>query len=70
MLKKILNIENVKELTKNEQKSVTGGAIPIFDDCCTCVFRPGNSSFPILITQSCSIPCPTDGALEYEDTGC
>ncbi len=70
MLKKILNLENAKELSKNEQKSVKGGMIPILDECCTCVFRPGNSIVQIIITQSCAIPCPTDGSLEYEDTGC
>ncbi len=70
MLKKVLNIENTKKLSKNEQKSVRGGIVPIFDDCCSCIFRPGNSMFPIFITQPCSIPCPIDGSLEYEDTGC
>ncbi|WP_298542491.1 hypothetical protein [uncultured Aquimarina sp.] len=69
MLKKILNIDKSKKLSKNEQKSVTGGGFPFFE-CCACVFRPGNSPYPIFITQSCSDPCPTDGDLEYEDTGC
>ncbi len=70
MLKKILNLESTKELSKKEQKSLRGGMIPIFDECCTCIFRPGNSIFQIIITQSCSTPCPTDGSLEYEETGC
>ncbi|MCK8523262.1 hypothetical protein M0D21_16905 [Aquimarina sp. D1M17] len=69
MLKKILNIENTKKLNKSEQQSIKGGIFPFFD-CCTCVFRPAGSQFPILITQSCDIPCPVDGSLEYEDTGC
>ncbi|WP_147406188.1 hypothetical protein [Aquimarina sp. BL5] len=70
MLKKILNIDNSKKLSKIAQKSIQGGGFPFFDECCACVFRPGNRPFPILITQSCSDPCPTDGSLEYEDTGC
>ncbi|SHI93269.1 hypothetical protein [Aquimarina spongiae] len=70
MLKKILNIENTKKLNKKEQQSIHGGGFPFFGDCCACVFTPRGRSFPILITQSCSIPCPIDGSLEYEDTGC
>ncbi|MBQ4820161.1 hypothetical protein [Aquimarina sp. MMG016] len=70
MLKKILNIDSTKELSKNQQKSIQGGGFPFFEDCCSCVFTPAGSTFPIFITQPCSIPCPTDGSLEYEDTGC
>lgn len=70
MLKKILNIDNSKKLSKTQQEAIHGGGFPFFDECCACVFRPGNSPFPIFITQSCSDPCPTDGDLEYEDTGC
>jgi len=70
MLKKILNISTSKKLSKFQQKAITGGGFPFFDDCCACVFRPGNSIVPIIITQSCNDPCPIDGSLEYEETGC
>ncbi|WP_378180381.1 hypothetical protein [Aquimarina sp. SS2-1] len=70
MLKKILNIDKSKMLSKQQQKTIHGGVFPLFGDCCACVFRPGNLPYQIIITQSCSDPCPTDGSLEYEDTGC
>ncbi|MEL7148129.1 MAG: hypothetical protein AAFO69_17275 [Bacteroidota bacterium] len=78
MLKKVLNIKNAKQLSKNEQKEVNGGfpSLP-GGDCCACVFRPAANPydpfsypFPILITQPCDLPCPVDGATDWQDTGC
>ncbi|WP_299312866.1 hypothetical protein [uncultured Aquimarina sp.] len=69
MLKKILNIDNSKKLSKIAQKSIQGGGFPFFE-CCACVFTPGNRPYQVIITQLCSEPCPVDGTLEYEDTGC
>ncbi len=68
MKKQILNLG--KALDKAEQKQINGGNFPFLGDCCACVFTPAGSMFPIFITQSCSIPCPQDGDLEYQDTGC
>ena len=72
MLKKISKITGAEALSKDEQKSVKGGfGFPNFGgDCCACVFTPAGQQFPILITQSCDVPCPMDGTLDYQDTGC
>ncbi len=73
MLKKISNINGAQELSNTDQKSIKGGfgfpGLP-GNDCCACVFVPAGQQFPILITQSCDVPCPTNGSLEYQDTGC
>lgn len=70
MLKNISNINGAQKLSKKEQKSIHGGFLFPVSDCCACVFVPAGQQFPILITQSCDIPCPTNGSLEFEDTGC
>lgn len=70
MNNRIIDIKSVKELTKKDQQFIKGGGFPFFDDCCACVFTPGGSPFPVLITQSCSLPCPIDGSFEDQDTGC
>lgn len=71
MIKNILNVSGVKKINKQEQKSINGGIdFPFFYECCTCVFRPANRPFQVLITQSCSIPCPQDGDFDFEDSGC
>ncbi len=70
MLKKVLNLKGVQKLDHSAQKSIKGGILLPFGDCCACVFRPASQPFPILITQPCGIPCPVDGSLEFNDTGC
>lgn len=71
MLKKILNVNGVKRINKSEQKSINGGVnFPFFNDCCTCVFTPANRPYQVIITQSCSIPCPEDGSFGFQDSGC
>lgn len=70
MLKNISNINGSKKLSKKEQKSIKGGFLFPVSDCCACVFVPAGQQFPIFITQSCETPCPTNGSLEYQDTGC
>ena len=72
MLKEVLNIKNAKLISKADQKEVKGGfpfPFPV-SDCCSCIFVPAGQMFPIFITQSCSDPCPVDGALDWTDTGC
>ena len=70
MFKNVLNIGTVKVLSKNDQKSINGGFLFPIGDCCSCVFRPAGVPYQVFITQSCSDPCPQDGATEYRDTGC
>ncbi|MAQ74974.1 MAG: hypothetical protein CL613_01420 [Aquimarina sp.] len=71
MFKNVLNIGAVKVLSKSDQKLVTGGDLSFpGGNCCSCVFRPAGSPYQVFITQSCSDPCPQDGATEYQDTGC
>ena len=58
-----------KILTKAEQKKIKGALLPV-GDCCTCVYRPAGLPYQIILTQSCSLPCPVDGdPIEYGD-GC
>ena len=73
MLKNISNINGAQELSNKEQKSVKGGfGFPSLpgNDCCACTFFPAGSPFMVFITQSCEIPCPEDGSMEFQDTGC
>lgn len=67
MLKKISTLGSI--LSKNDLKSINGGIFPIFD-CCSCVYTPAGSQFPVFITQSCTIPCPVDGDMEDYGDGC
>ncbi len=67
MKKKISTLGTV--LSKNEQKNINGGDFP-FNDCCSCVYVPAGSPFPIFITQSCSDPCPVNGDPEQWGNGC
>jgi hypothetical protein len=69
MLKKISDLGT--PISKNDQKTITGGfPFPPLSDCCVCVYRPAGSPFPVLITQSCLIPCPVDGDFPTSGDGC
>jgi bacteriocin-like protein len=57
-------------LSKEELQEVNGG-FPFGDgDCCICTYIPAGRPFMILISQSCSIPCPVDGDPEVSGNGC
>jgi len=64
MLKKVLNLDGIQKLDHSAQKSIKGGILLPFGDCCVCVFTPAGQQFPVLITQFCSTPCPVDGDFE------
>lgn len=68
MLKNISKLGSV--LNKSEQKSINGGFFFPTSDCCVCTYRPAGSPYLVLITQSCSIPCPSDGDFEVSGDGC
>lgn len=68
MLKKISNFGT--PLSKNDQKKITGGFPFPVSDCCVCVYRPAGSPFPVLITQSCMLECPSDGDFPISGDGC
>ena len=60
MIKNIKNLGTV--LSKEDQKTIQGGFLLPINECCICVFRPANSLVLVLITQSCSVPCPQNGS--------
>ena len=65
MFKKFSNIKGIKEISKNEQKNITGGMVPfncatdsdcILGDSPFCIFaciRFGNSGVCVYDTTSC-----------------
>jgi hypothetical protein len=56
-------------LSKDDQKKIHGGLLPV-GDCCPCVYVPQGEMFPIFITQSCQDPCPVDGDPRQFGNGC
>ena len=67
MKKSILSIG--KPLNKAEQKQISGGFLTL-PGCCVCIFRPANLPYQVIITQSCALECPADGAFSYSGSGC
>ncbi|TSE09770.1 MULTISPECIES: hypothetical protein [Aquimarina] len=57
MLPKILRLKNVRQLNKNQQRTIKGGfTLPGSDDCGCIVMGP--RGFLEIIAVSCSSTCP------------